>query len=78
MLAYLGVFLNIRHSQQSSGTGPWAADLLALGAAIMLRSIRYLMEKTRYGLHLVQLTRKVFVYAFAVLAVFLPWSAARR
>jgi len=69
VLAYLGVFLIIRHSQQSSGLA-LGGDLLALGAAVMFAVYSLLMEKTRHGLHLVQLTRKVFVYAFAVLAVF--------
>ncbi|NLO35263.1 MAG: DMT family transporter [Clostridiaceae bacterium] len=69
VLAYLGVFLIIRNSQQASGLA-LNGDLLALGAAVMFAVYSLLMEKTRHGLHLVQLTRKVFVYGFVVLAGF--------
>jgi drug/metabolite transporter (DMT)-like permease len=74
VLAYLGVALIIVTGNRLQGIKP-AGDFLALAAAVLFAFYSLLMEKTPVGSHLIQLTRKVFIYGFFVLMVV---SLARR
>jgi drug/metabolite transporter (DMT)-like permease len=67
LIAYLGVLLVILSGSRLAGLAP-VGDLLALGAAVMFSAYSILMEKVK-GYTLIQLTRKVFVYALAVLVL---------
>lgn len=66
--AYLGVLVIIINGSRFEGVEP-VGDLLALGAALMFAVYSILMQKTDAGYTLIQLTRKVFVYGFIVLAL---------
>lgn len=66
--AYLGVLVIIINGSRFEGVEP-VGDLLALGAALMFAIYSILMQKTGAGYSLIQLTRKVFVYGFIVLAL---------
>jgi len=66
--AYLGVLVIIINGSRFEGVEP-VGDLLALGAALMFAVYSILMQKTDAGYSLIQLTRKVFVYGFIVLAL---------
>ena len=66
--AYLGVLVIIINGSRFEGVEP-VGDLLALGAALMFAIYSILMQKTGTGYTLIQLTRKVFVYGFIVLAL---------
>ncbi|MDW7658952.1 MAG: DMT family transporter [Bacillota bacterium] len=67
ILAYLGVTLIIISGNRLQGVKP-IGDLLALSAAVLFAFYSLLMEKTPKDRHLIQLTRKVFVYGFFILA----------
>ncbi|PKM58360.1 MAG: EamA family transporter [Firmicutes bacterium HGW-Firmicutes-3] len=66
ILAYLGVFLIIINGSKFEGVEP-IGDFLALGAAAMFAVYSVLMEKTSKDYHMIQLTRKVFLYGLLVL-----------
>ncbi|MDF1617697.1 DMT family transporter [Petrocella sp. FN5] len=66
ILAYLGVFLIIINGSKFEGVEP-IGDFLALGAAAMFAIYSVLMEKTSKDYHMIQLTRKVFLYGWMVL-----------
>ena len=66
--AYLGVLVIIINGSRFEGVEP-VGDLLALGAALMFAVYSILMQKTSSGYTLIQLTRKVFIYGFIVLAL---------
>ncbi len=66
--AYLGVFVIIINGSRFEGVEP-VGDLLALGAALMFAIYSVLMQMAGKGYTLIQLTRKVFVYGFFVLAI---------
>ncbi len=66
ILAYLGVFLIIINGSKFEGVEP-IGDFLALGAAAMFAIYSVLMEKTSKDYHMIQLTRKVFLYGLLVL-----------
>lgn len=66
--AYLGVLVIIINGSRFEGVEP-VGDLLALGAALMFAIYSILMQKTGTGYTLIQLTRKVFIYGFLVLAL---------
>jgi drug/metabolite transporter (DMT)-like permease len=69
-IAYSGVLLIIINGRRMEGSKPMG-DFLALGAAVMFAVYSVLMEKVPAGHTLVQLTRKVFIYAFLILIAFL-------
>lgn len=68
ILAYLGVALVIISGNRLQGIR-LTGDFLALAAAVLFTFYSLFMEKTPGDCHLIQLTRKVFVYGFLVLLI---------
>lgn len=68
IVAYLGVFLIIYNGRGLEGVEP-RGDFLALGAAVMFAVYSILMQKAAKDYHLIQLTRKVFIYGLVVLVI---------
>lgn len=68
IVSYVGVLIIIINGSRLEGVSP-VGDLLALGAALMFAIYSVLMQKTGPRYSLIQLTRKVFIYGFAVLAI---------
>ena len=68
LLAYGGVAVIIINGSGLEGVEP-IGDLLAFGAAIMFALYSIVMEQPRDSYHLIQRTRKVFLYGFLILGV---------
>ncbi len=70
IVAYTGVAIIIINGSKLEGVEP-IGDFLAFGAAVMFAIYSVVMEKIDKAIHLIRLTRKVFVYGFLVLTVVL-------
>lgn len=70
IVSYTGVVLIILNGRQLEGIEP-IGDLLAFGAAVMFAIYTVFMQRIKPGYHLIQLTRKVFVYGLVVLIAYI-------
>lgn len=68
LIAYGGVVVIIINGSQLEGVEP-IGDFLAFGAAIMFAVYSVLMEKSVEVYHLIQKTRKVFIYGFVIMVL---------
>jgi len=68
IIAYTGVAIIIINGSRLEGVEP-LGDFLAFGAAIMFAIYSVIMEKSKGSYHLIQKTRKVFIYGLLVLIV---------
>ena len=68
VIAYSGVWVIMANSQKFTGVNPFG-DFLALGAAVMFAIYSLVMHRVAQGYTAIQLTRKVFLYGLAALAV---------
>lgn len=68
IIAYVGVAIVVINGSNLEGVEP-LGDLLAFGAAIMFAIYSVVMEKSKETYHLIQKTRKVFIYGLGVLLV---------
>ncbi len=66
IIAYAGVAVVIINGSSLEGVNP-LGDLLAFGAAVMFAIYTVIMEKSKQKYHLIQKTRKVFIYGLMVL-----------
>lgn len=73
IIAYGGVALIIINGSKLEGVEP-AGDFLAFGAAVMFAVYSVLMEKLEEEYHLIQKTRKVFMYGFVILLLMALFS----
>ena len=73
VIAYTGVAIIIINGNSLEGVEP-LGDFLAFGAAIMFAIYSVIMEKSKESYHLIQKTRKVFIYGFIVLIVIVLFS----
>ncbi len=73
IIAYGGVALIIINGSKLEGVEP-AGDFLAFGAAVMFAVYSVIMEKLEEEYHLIQKTRKVFMYGFIILLLMALFS----
>jgi drug/metabolite transporter (DMT)-like permease len=67
-IAYLGVFAIIINGSKLVGISP-LGDLFAFGAAIMFAVYSVILQKVQKGYHLIELTRKVFIYGLVAFGI---------
>ncbi len=72
-VAYTGVVVIIINGSKLEGVEP-VGDFLAFGAAIMFAVYSILMEKSEEQYHLIQKTRKVFLYGFIIMLLIVLFS----
>jgi drug/metabolite transporter (DMT)-like permease len=70
IISYTGVFIIITNGSSLSGIKP-LGDLLVLVSVFMFAFYTLLMQRINSKYHIIQLTRKVFIYALFVLLVML-------
>lgn len=73
VMAYTGVAVVIINGTSLEGVEP-LGDFLAFGAAMMFAVYSVIMEKSRQAYHLIQKTRKVFLYGLAVMTLIVVFS----
>jgi len=73
IIAYSGVAVIIINGSKLEGVEP-AGDFLAFGAAVMFAVYSIIMEKLEEEYHLIQKTRKVFMYGFIILLLMALFS----
>ncbi len=67
-IAYLGVFIIITNGNSISGLNP-LGDILVLIAAVIFAFYTILMQRITSPYHLIQMTRKVFIYALIIICI---------
>lgn len=73
IIAYTGVAIIIINGSSLEGVEP-LGDFLAFGAAIMFAIYSVIMEKSKESYHLIQKTRKVFIYGLIVMIAIVLFS----
>lgn len=73
VIAYSGVTVIIINGSRLEGVAP-LGDALAFGAAVMFAVYSIVMEKAEEDYHLIQRTRKVFLYGFIMLLLIVVFS----
>ncbi len=67
-ISYIGVLIIILNGNRLAGIEP-IGDFFALVAAIMFAAYTIVMQKIQSDYHIIELTRKVFIYALCVLVI---------
>lgn len=73
IIAYGGVAVIIVNGSQLEGVQP-VGDFLAFGAAIMFAIYSVIMQKSKEVYHLIQKTRKVFIYGLIIMVIIVLFS----